>query len=120
MTEVLVGGKCSTCGHLSWPKASYCSEGCGATIAPVELENSATVYAATVVNVPHAIFGSRHQLGYADLSSGPRVFGHFESTEPAEIGSEVQITLREFVSPEDSEQRAEAVVFAPAAGKETA
>lgn len=120
MTEVLVGGKCSNCGHLSWPEPNYCSEGCGATIVPVEIENSATVYAATVIDVPHVVFGSSYQLGYADLGSGPRVFGHFESTVPAEIGREVRVALRKFVHPDDSEQSTEAVVFVPAAGRRSA
>ncbi len=109
MTE-LSGGKCSVCGHVSWPRPNYCPEGCGATIQPHTLANKAKVYVSTRVDVPHPVFGSSYRVGYADLESGPRVFGHFPSVEPVPIGSEVRVTVQEFDDPE-RESKTEAIVF---------
>lgn len=113
----LTGGTCSKCGHVSWPQPTYCSEGCGATIEATTLANDAEVYVDSVIHVPHPVFGSSYHLGYADLSAGPRVFGHFDSLEPVAPGTRVNIEVRDLVDPSDPERVVQTVFFvAPAEG----
>lgn len=107
----LTGGKCSTCGHVSWPMPAYCSEGCGATIEPTQLANEAAVYVDSVIHVPHPVFGNSYHLGYADLTSGPRVFGHFDSLEPVAPGTPVQVEVRDTVDSTDPERVVRTVFF---------
>lgn len=107
----LTGGACTDCGHVSWPTPRFCPQGCGQTISPVVLANEGVVYISTVVNVPHAVYGPTYQVGYVDLSGGPRVFGHFDTTELVPVGSPVSIDLVEFDTPGDANEKATTVIF---------
>lgn len=99
------------CGHVSWPAPHYCEEGCGQTISPAEIPNDATVYVSTVISVAHPIYGETYQVGYADMSMGPRVFGHFSTPEPVAIGTPVQVQLVDFNVPGEPNRKASTAVF---------
>ena len=77
----------------------------------IEIPNEATVYVSTVISVAHPVYGDTYQVGYADLSRGPRVFGHFDTLEPVAIGTSVWIKLVDFDVPGESDQKASTVVF---------
>lgn len=107
----LLGGRCTTCGHTSWPLPNYCSEGCGATIETLPIANTGIVYASTTIRVPHPVFGDEYQVGYVDLEAGPRIFGHFQWVNKAKIGTAVRIDFKDIVDLRDDERLVRTVVF---------
>ncbi len=98
----LLGGRCTKCGKIFFPKRSLCpdcfddsfAEG---TIESIALDSRGIIYASIVARVPSPV-GIKHPYayGYVDIPTNKiRVFALFTGAEPESFisGQEVELVL---------------------------
>lgn len=72
----LLGGKCQTCGALSFPGGEVCTECLSDQVQPVELNDRGRLYTFSVVHQAPKGWSVPYVLGYVDLDEGVRVLSH--------------------------------------------
>ncbi|MCK9915571.1 OB-fold domain-containing protein [Microbacteriaceae bacterium K1510] len=74
----LVGGRCRTCGALSFPRAAVCTSCLSEDIEAVSLGDEGALYSYSVVHQAPKGWLTPYALGYVDLSDGVRVLAHID------------------------------------------
>lgn len=72
----LVASRCVNCAALDFPARTVCRVCLGADFRRELLPGDGTLYAFTTIHTA----AEPYTVGYVDLPSGPRVFGHIRST----------------------------------------
>jgi uncharacterized OB-fold protein len=86
-TPCLLGGRCSECGHVAFPKMPVCPV-CrrNATIEEVEIGRTGRIYSHTIAHVAPQGFSAPFFQIFVDLPEGPRIFALVGSQCPVEPG----------------------------------
>lgn len=82
-TPHLVGGRCTPCRALSFPRAIVCSECLGQDISKAQLAREGVLYSYSVVHAAPRGWTVPYVLGYVDLADGIRVLAHIEGAREA-------------------------------------
>ena len=75
---LLVGGRCTACGSLSFPKAAVCTDCLALEIAPTHLPREGVLYSFSIVHQAPKGWTVPYALGYVDLPDGIRVLAHID------------------------------------------
>ena len=91
---VLVGNRCPSCGHIAFPKASFCTHCLNENMGEVELSKKGTLYSFTITRLPVARFPVPHALGIIILPekvrlTAPLVMGDRDF----EVGAEMEMVI---------------------------
>jgi uncharacterized protein len=78
---VLVGNKCTKCGRIAFPKATFCVHCLNETMEEFELSSKGTLYSYTITRVPVDKFPVPHAIGIIMLPERVRL------TTPLVIGA---------------------------------
>lgn len=98
----LIGSKCVSCGHVSFPESSVCGNpDCPprASVDPVRLSDTGTLYSYTVQRVdhkePYAYHSAPVPIGTIELPEGINLVSKLTTaeTERLEIGMQMQLTV---------------------------
>jgi len=78
----LVGGRCTRCGKVFFPRADVCP-GCASRspMAQVLLSRLGKLYTYSVIHVTSPGFKAPYAVAYVDVPEGPRIFGHLDGWE---------------------------------------
>jgi uncharacterized OB-fold protein len=79
----LIGGRCATCGALSFPRAAVCTECMSEDIEKNEIAGAGRVYSYSVVHQAPKGWSVPYALGYVDLTDKVRVLAHIDVPESA-------------------------------------
>jgi uncharacterized protein len=79
----LVGGKCASCGALSFPKAEVCSDCMSDAVRPQLLQGEGVLYSYTTVHQAPRGWRVPFVLGYVDLANGLRLLAHIQARPEA-------------------------------------
>lgn len=84
-TPRLVGGRCKTCGALSFPRADVCTECLSLDVETVYLSSEGQLYSYSVVHQAPQGWKVPYTLGYIDLPEGIRVLAHIDASPEAVV-----------------------------------
>jgi len=88
----LRGGKCRSCGELSFPLSSICWHCRAEVMEPVRLSRNGKLYAFSVVHAAPKGWRVPYVLGYVDLDDGIRVIGQIEG-DPKKLHPDTAVRL---------------------------
>lgn len=88
----LRGGKCRSCGELSFPLAGICWHCRAEAMEPMRLSRNGKLYAFSVVHVAPKGWRVPYVLGYVDLDDGIRVIGQIEG-DPKGLRPDMKVHL---------------------------
>ena len=74
----LMGGKCASCGALSFPKRKVCGECLAMEIVDAPLSSEGVLYSYSLVHQAPKGWDLPYVLGYVDLPEGIRILSHIE------------------------------------------
>src|SRR6266852_835194 len=75
----LKGGKCKSCGKLSFPFSTICCFCQEEQMTPARLARDGRLYAFSIVHAAAKGWRVPYVLGYVDLADGIRVLSHIEA-----------------------------------------
>lgn len=78
-TPRLIGGRCTKCGAVSFPRADVCTECLSDEIAETELAREGTLYSFSIVHQAPRGWSVPYALGYVDLADDVRVLAHIDA-----------------------------------------
>jgi uncharacterized OB-fold protein len=113
----LRAGKCGACGKLFFPAFDICPNCLGTEMEDVALSRDGTLYSFSVVRTASHGFDAPYAVGYVDLAEGPRVFGHLDGWQDAEIALDSPVNL--YAGPIGRDSQGDTLLsvrFRPAAG----
>lgn len=91
----LVGGRCKSCGHVTFEARRVCPScwsSAGADNVPIG--RTGTLYTYSIVHQAPAGFAAPVAVGYVDLDDGVRVFAHLEQdAETLQIGRKLALSI---------------------------
>lgn len=96
----LIGGRCTSCGTETFPRAPVCASCMSEDIRVHEMPRNGTLYAFSTVHVAAKKWRKPMRIGYVDLPNGARVFTHLAGTDLA-IGDEVAVEVGEVADDEE-------------------
>lgn len=88
----LKGGKCKSCGKLSFPFSTICCFCQEEQMMPSRLARSGKLYAFSVVHAAAKNWRVPYVLGYVDLADGIRVLSHIEA-DPKDLRVDMNVAL---------------------------
>jgi uncharacterized OB-fold protein len=88
----LRGGKCRSCGELSYPLAELCWHCRAEAMEPVRLSRNGKLYAFSVVHAAPKGWLVPYVLGYVDLDDGIRVVGQIAG-DPQNLRPDMEVHL---------------------------
>lgn len=105
----LIGGQCSLCGYISFPKRPVCpiciKEG---TMTEISLGTRGKINTFTISYVAPVGFKAPYIQAYVDLPEGPRVFSIITGCKPSgeelTIGSEVELVIDKICEDEEGNE----------------
>lgn len=74
---LLVGIRCTRCGHPSATSPPRCAR-CGGETAEARFGPDGTVWATTTIHVASGVREAPYTLAYVDLDDGPRLLAHVQ------------------------------------------
>jgi uncharacterized OB-fold protein len=74
----LLGGRCSQCQALSFPRAAVCTNCLSEAIDAVELADEGRLYSYSIVHQAPKGWAVPYALGYVDLPGDVRVLAHLD------------------------------------------
>ncbi len=90
----LVGGRCSSCGKVFFPRFNACpSCASRAPMAEVRLSSRGSLYSYSVIHVNTPGFKAPYAVGYVDLAEGPRVFGHLDGWQDGPVALDTAVEI---------------------------
>lgn len=94
----LIGGKCSVCGYVSFPKRAVCPACIKEnTMEEMRLSRRGKIYSYSVLHIPLPAFPAPYILARIELPEGPIVLSLVTDCEPVEgaleIGDEVELVI---------------------------
>lgn len=100
----LVGGKCSKCGGISFPRREFCARCLSTEIDELPLSTTGTLYSYTTTYRPVAKFQPPHSLGYIELPEGVRVLSPIVKNPDEEfrIGAKMMFSVAKLWEEEDT------------------
>jgi len=92
---VLLGGRCTRCGRVSFPASDRCLQCRGQDIEAVELGRDAELLCATTVHMPNRHFPPGHAVGFVALPPGVRLFTQLRPVDgkPFRSGMPMQLEI---------------------------
>ncbi len=81
-TPHLIGGKCSSCGALNFPRADVCTKCLSEAVGEIELSSEGKLYTFSIVHQAPNGWKVPYGLGYVDLPEGIRVLAHLDAPKP--------------------------------------
>jgi uncharacterized OB-fold protein len=105
---VLLGGRCTVCGRVLFPRADTCAYCASEDPEPIELSGCGTLWAWTAVTAPPPGYLGEvpYGIGVVELPEGVRVIGRLTESDPSALAAGQQMELRTVVlgrTPEDEE-----------------
>jgi hypothetical protein len=101
----LTGGRCTSCGSLSFPRRAWCPDCQGTAIEDVALSTTGVVYTFTVVHMapPGYLGEAPYAYGVVELPEGLRVTSTLlaDDLDAIDIGAPVSFELLELGAGED-------------------
>ena len=99
---VLVGNKCTACGHISFPKADFCTNCLNEKMEEVVLSKRGTLYSYTITRVPVGKFPIPYAIGMITLPEKVRIFAPLIiGKEEFTVGSEMEMEIATLWTEED-------------------
>jgi uncharacterized OB-fold protein len=74
----LKGGRCRSCGALSFPRASVCPSCLSEEIEAAPFSDEGNLYSYSIVHQAPKGWATPYILGYVDLDNGIRVLAHID------------------------------------------
>ena len=92
---VLLGGRCTGCGRVSFPEPDVCLGCRGRDVETVELGGAAELLCATTVHLPNRHFPPGHAVGFVVLPPGVRLFTQLRPVDgkPFRSGMPMQLEI---------------------------
>lgn len=114
----LIGCACRDCSLKAFPPVAVCSDCMSENIDEIELSDTGTLYAYSVVHVAPAGWDVPYIAGYVDLPEGVRVFTHVTNTDPDSLRMDCPVSLTLAVLGTDENGDAiESYAFEPVTGE---
>jgi uncharacterized OB-fold protein len=112
----LKGGRCKSCGALSFPKGQVCTQCLSLEIDDKILSGEGELYSYSRVHMAPKGWDVPYTIGYVDLPEGIRIFAHIdESAGRAQIGARVRLGQGRVGTAQDG-AILKSYLFAPVAG----
>lgn len=89
----LVGGRCRSCGAVSFPRVSVCHKCLSEDINEEGFGPTGRLYTATVVHQAPEMWDVPYAIGYVDLTDDLRVLAHLEMTADLTIGTTLHLKV---------------------------
>lgn len=101
----LLGNKCTSCGHIYFPKTRFCFNCFERSMEEVVLSRRGKLYSYTIGRMASTHFQPPYAVGLVDLPEGVRVFAPLKMTEdkPFKVGMDMEVVIEELWQENDKQ-----------------
>ena len=112
---VLLGGRCTVCGRVLFPRADTCTYCASEDPEPIELSGFGTLWAWTAVTAaPPGYLGEvPYGIGVVELPEGVRVIDPLTESDPAALAAGQPMGLRVVLGRTPDDEEVVTYAFAP-------